>query len=757
MRRLLIFQQPLRVVRGLLGITLDPNFTSNGFVYVYYTTNVSPVHNRVSRLTADPANRNTALANSEKPILDLEPLAPNFHNGGSIHFGGDGKLYVGVGDNYNFENGQMLTNRLGKILRINPDGSIPADNPFYNTPGAMKEIWALGLRNPFTFAFSPLDGTKMYINDVGNDWAEEIDVGASGANYGWPICEGYCEPPQYTDPLYYYLHNGTGKAIAGGAFYEGKNQFHDEYRGSYFFGDYVQGFIKRLTPGGQVMDFQNAASSPVDIDIGPDGSLYYLSISDGEVHKVEFVRPEENAAPVAQMTATPASGPPPLAVAFDASGTADPDGDKTLTYSWDFGDGSSERIVNDPKISHTYGSAGSYIAKLVVDDGIGGTSSAVAMDIMVGNRPVAAIDLPTNATRYNAGDTIFFKGSATDPEDGVLPDSAFSWTVTLHHNTHTHPFLTFNGQRSGNFTIPTVMETSSDVWFEIGLQVRDSTGLTSKISTSNIIPNKATVVVTTNPPGMQIDLDSQPESTPHSFVGVTGIIRTIQAPAEQRAPDGQLYRFDSWSDGGAQTHSISTLPSGTTMTTTTYTANYVLENSTILTIRSQNATGGDMPGMWVSVSSSNGTVLQSGFTPLSFVGSAGQQYRISAETYFNGITFVHWADSGSTDPVRTITMQSSSSSNSQEIAATYRTPSSLSANGIIGQASGSNSSTAVYFPLFAPPGPLWDNMLIYRQSHPSLAWIAIVDPPMGQGNNMILYMHRILKSCRPTTLLFLDT
>jgi glucose/arabinose dehydrogenase len=96
--------------RGLLGITLDPNFASNGFVYVYYTANVNPIHNRVSRLTTDPANPDVALANSEKPILDLEPLAPNFHNGGPIHFGGDGRLYVGVGDNYNFENGQLLTN-----------------------------------------------------------------------------------------------------------------------------------------------------------------------------------------------------------------------------------------------------------------------------------------------------------------------------------------------------------------------------------------------------------------------------------------------------------------------------------------------------------------------------------------------------------------------------------------------------------------------------------------------------------------------
>jgi glucose/arabinose dehydrogenase len=275
---------------GLLGITLDPNFATNGYVYVYYTVDADPMHNRVSRFPADPANPDIALTGSEQPILDLDPLAPNFHHGGAIHFGKDGQLYVGVGDNYIFGNAQMLTTSLGKILRINSDGSIPTDNPFYNTTGARKEIWALGLRNPFTFAFSPADG-RMFINDVGHDWAEEINVGVAGANYGWPICEGACLNPDFVDPVYAYTQeDGLRKAIAGGAFYEG-NQFPAEYKGSYFFGDYVQGFIKRLTPDGQVMDFVNA-TSPVDIDVGPDGSIYYLSIATGEVRKVQHVLSE---------------------------------------------------------------------------------------------------------------------------------------------------------------------------------------------------------------------------------------------------------------------------------------------------------------------------------------------------------------------------------------------------------------------------------------------------------------------------------
>jgi glucose/arabinose dehydrogenase len=280
--------------RGLLGVAFDPDFAKNGNVYVYYTANTNPIHNRVSRFTADPANPNVALAGSEHHILDLDPVTNTFHNGGAIHFGKDGKLYVAVGNDENSPNSQSLATDLGKILRINPDGSAPSDNPFYNTAGAKKEIWALGLRNPFTFAFSPAENsTLMYINDAGEDASEEIDSGAPGANYGWPTCEGLCLTLESAliDPIFAYNHNGTHSVIAGGAFYE-SSQFPLEYRGSYFFGDYVRGTISRLTPDKQKADFLTGIDSPVDIKIGADGSLYYLSFKAGEVHKVQYSPPK---------------------------------------------------------------------------------------------------------------------------------------------------------------------------------------------------------------------------------------------------------------------------------------------------------------------------------------------------------------------------------------------------------------------------------------------------------------------------------
>src|SRR5262245_50109108 len=173
--------------RGLLGVTLDPSFATNQFVYVYFTVRSSPIHNRVVRYTA---SGDVAAAGSDVLILRLDNLSTaTNHNGGALHFGPDGKLYVAVGENANSSNAQTLGNLLGKLLRVNADGTIPTDNPFFNTAsGANRAIWALGLRNPFTFAFQPGTG-RVFINDVGQDTWEEINDGIAGSNYGWPTTE----------------------------------------------------------------------------------------------------------------------------------------------------------------------------------------------------------------------------------------------------------------------------------------------------------------------------------------------------------------------------------------------------------------------------------------------------------------------------------------------------------------------------------------------------------------------------------------
>src|SRR5687767_15309873 len=171
--------------RGLPGVAFDPNFVSNQLVYVYYTATTPTIHNRISRFTA---SGDVALAGSETIIMDLPNLSTaTNHNGGALHFGADGQLYVAVGDNANGANAQSLGTRLGKMLRITSTGGIPADNPFFNTAtGDNRAIWALGLRNPFTFSFQRTT-SRMFINDVGQNTWEEINDGIAGSNYGWQI------------------------------------------------------------------------------------------------------------------------------------------------------------------------------------------------------------------------------------------------------------------------------------------------------------------------------------------------------------------------------------------------------------------------------------------------------------------------------------------------------------------------------------------------------------------------------------------
>jgi len=279
--------------RGLLGVTFDPNFTNNQFVYVYYTTSTSPVHNRVSRFTA---NGDVAVGGSETAILDLDNLSTaTNHNGGAIHFGSDGKLYVAVGENANGANSQSLTTRLGKMLRINSDGTIPNDNPFNATAtGLNQAIWAMGLRNPFTFAFQ--NGTsRMFINDVGQSTWEEIDDGIAGSNYGWPTTEGVANNPNFRDPLFAYPHNGplpSGIAITGGAFYNPTTAaFPAPFVGDYFFSDFGGNWIFRYDPVTNVVSrfaINLTGTGPVDLDVTPNGSLLYLAHDTGAVRRIDY-------------------------------------------------------------------------------------------------------------------------------------------------------------------------------------------------------------------------------------------------------------------------------------------------------------------------------------------------------------------------------------------------------------------------------------------------------------------------------------
>lgn len=315
--------------RGLLGIAFDPNFTTNNFIYIYYTVPSSPRFNRVSRFTA---NGDVAVPGSEQVIFNLDPLSATNHNGGAIHFGPDGKLYIATGENAVMDNSQTLSNVLGKILRINADGSIPGDNPFFNVAsGKNRAIWALGLRNPFTFAFQP-GTTRMFINDVGAGSWEEINDGIAGSNYGWPTTEGPTSDPRFRAPLFAYGHGigpTVGCAIAGGTFYNPQTvQFPASFVGKYFFTDLCSGWIRVLDPSNNTATgFATGIGHPVDLKVGADGSLYYLSIDASSLFKVQF-----NAGAPPTITTHPSNQS--VLVGEPASFTVGASGGGTLTYQW---------------------------------------------------------------------------------------------------------------------------------------------------------------------------------------------------------------------------------------------------------------------------------------------------------------------------------------------------------------------------------------------------------------------------------------
>jgi glucose/arabinose dehydrogenase len=304
---------------GLVGLALDPDFATNNYMYLYYTVpavpddpitgenEAKPPHNRISRFTL---NGNVADPLTEVTVLDLDDLVAakpgdeTRHMGGAMNFGADGKLYAAVGDNFDPANAQSLENVKGKILRINADGSIPEDNPFYDQlEGNNRAIWAFGLRNPYSMAIQPGTG-KMLFNDVGEEAWEEINEGVAGANYGWPIIEGPIDeadpepvpPDDYVDPLYALPHPAQGCiSFVGAAFYNPVTvQFPEEYAGDYFYGEFCADWIESYDPQtDQSTRFLSTGAlnpAPTDLQISPDGALYYSGLFGG-LWKITYSEP----------------------------------------------------------------------------------------------------------------------------------------------------------------------------------------------------------------------------------------------------------------------------------------------------------------------------------------------------------------------------------------------------------------------------------------------------------------------------------
>ena len=319
--------------RGLLGLAFPPDYSTKGHFYVNYISSATSPRGAtvISRFSVNRANPNDALETSEEVLLVISQPEPN-HNGGQIHFGPDGYLYIGMGDgggagdvHGSIGNGQATNTFLGKMLRIDVEGTpdpgsnyaIPSDNPFLLDPEVPDEIWSFGLRNPWHWSFDRKTG-DMYIADVGQyEWEEVNFIPASstgGENFQWRRIEGFntfnagtqITKGTSTDPVFEYDHN-AGSSITGGYVYRG--QEHPRMEGIYFFGDYNSGRVWGLqqNPSGNWIDRQLLETSLRISSFGEDeaGNLYVASLFTGAIHRLSDTR-GENYLQVTSASFTPA-------------------------------------------------------------------------------------------------------------------------------------------------------------------------------------------------------------------------------------------------------------------------------------------------------------------------------------------------------------------------------------------------------------------------------------------------------------------
>ena len=561
--------------RGLVGVQFDPGFGSNRWIYLYYTATQPTFHNRLSRFTAGETN---AVPGSEVVLLDLPTLGVSgWHNGGSIAFGPDDKLYLGVGDNNLGALAQRLDSVLGKVLRLNRDGTIPADNPLAGTAeGASRAIWALGFRNPYTLAFQPGTG-RLFANDVGLDTWEEINEVVRGGNYGWPVYEGPANDPNFNAPLFAYRHLqnvNASSAITGGAFYNpATNQFPAEYTGKYFFADGFTQVINVLDPVTRaVTGFATYAPfpasgpdvTPLYLTVAADGSLYYIARSQRTLNRIQY-----GVSPVPRVGGQPADLVVVVGEAARFMVTAY--GREPLAYQWErkaAGQGSFTAVAGATAPEYVLGAAGvaddNAEFRCVVTNPFGvATSRAAGLRVLSDTPPVPVIEVPVEGATYRAGDTLVFRGFGTDREDGRLAATQLSWRIDFQHHDHSHPLLPdTRGIAGGSVTIPTSGETSDDVWYRIYLTATDAAGI-SRTVFRDVLPVKSAITLDTVPPGLVVALDGTEVSAPLVFVGVAGVERVIEARSQ--VVDGVAYEFESWADGGAAVRTLATPGRDTTL------------------------------------------------------------------------------------------------------------------------------------------------------------------------------------------------
>jgi glucose/arabinose dehydrogenase/PKD repeat protein len=580
--------------RGLLGLAVDPDFASNGFVYLAYTYDLAPLTpddefpavSQLLRLELNAAGDVTeqvvllgthtigpcpAPSNS----VDCLPSDGWSHSIGTVRADPDGTLWLGSGDaaDMNVDDGVIFRtlderSMSGKILHVDREGRGLPGHPYCRANDDLDDVctkvYAHGFRNPFRFSLRPDGGPA--VGDVGQNQWEEVNLLAPGRGFGWPCyegtnpMEGYDQHPRCHDeydlegrpaahlpPVHEYSHdisgNGGGAVVMGPTFAGG--EYPPGYQDSLFFGDYVNGFMKRISfgPGGEptVHAFADGWEG-VAIEQSPGGDLVYVDFGGGDAGTGSVKRIAYslgNARPTAEAAASPAFGPAPLEVAFSGGGSSDPE-HAELEYAWDFGDETPGSSLADP--SHTYEAGGVYIARLTVTDP-GGKSDSDTVRIDVGNSPPRpVIEAPLN---YAGGEGVDVSGGADDAESGPLPDTALEWNVKLVHGSHVHVAGTWPGEASLGFTAQD--DHDSDSHYEVSLTATDPDGL-SATATAAILPRLAPLRIQSVPPGAPVSYAGSPFTAPVEIDSAVGFRALISAD-ETFSTGGLGYDFLGWGDG----------------------------------------------------------------------------------------------------------------------------------------------------------------------------------------------------------------
>jgi hypothetical protein len=449
-------------------------------------------------------------------------------------------------------------------------------------PGGIPDgIYATGIRNGFRARWDK-PTNRFFIAEVGgNNQAvatEDIHLGKARVNYGWPLCEGNCNNPDYSstcscslhdNPLFTYTHKdaknpkGTNAAIIGGFVYRG-NQFPSMYQGVYFYGDYSRGWIKYLkfnAAGNQVVDnvmFNDYVQGLINFEPANDGSFYYCTMD--QIRHVSFA--SGNQLPIiSSTTASVTAGAAPLAVTLKAA-AYDPDQDP-ISFTWYFGNGQSSPGAT---VSATYKNPGTYTAYVEVTDGKGSVFSE-DLTIAVGSPPVASITTPADGSLFLAGETFVFQGTATDANGQPL-SADMHWNMKFVHDDHTHPAVDQHIGKSLSFTFPIKGHGfTSYVGYLITLTVTNNIGLSTSTSI-NVWPDEVDLTFATKPKGLIVFVDGVPSPAPFTMDSLKGFQHTLSVQ-KTSCHNGKVHTFAGWSKGGAASHVI-TVPSKDT----TYTASF---------------------------------------------------------------------------------------------------------------------------------------------------------------------------------------